>query len=403
MFTKAHRIKKIALAGFLLGIFLLSGCNLFSATSTPSTDPGSVYTQSAQTVVAQLTQTAQVQEAGGAVYTQAAQTVIADLTQNAPTATFTSTPTSTSTSTPPPTFTPVTPSPTPRLIPCDAAKFIADVTIPDGTIFPPNARFTKIWRLQNVGTCTWNNQYSLVFVSGERMGAANVIQLNTTVVPGQAVDLAVEMIAPNQPGTYRSNWQLRNPQGQIFGIGNDYDNPFWAQIRVVQPQSDYAYDFVFSACEAQWDSATQTNLPCPGKANLDTGYMTFLDRPVLEDGRNENEPALLVVPNKRSDGYIVGHYRNIRIRDGYRFKSGIMCADLSNGCDVIFSLSYRLGSGQLVQLSSWREVYDGQFNVVSVDLSFLSGETIDLYLTVEANNSNKDNRAMWWVPRIEED
>src|SRR5690349_12154805 len=38
---------------------------------------------------------------------------------------------------------------------CDSAAYVKDVTIPDGTIFSPGAQFTKTWRLQNIGTCTW--------------------------------------------------------------------------------------------------------------------------------------------------------------------------------------------------------------------------------------------------------
>jgi hypothetical protein len=396
--------RPLLFAALLATVFLLAGCNLFY-TQTPEpipVDPGAVQTQAAQTVIAELTQTALVPVDNNAIFTQVAQTVIADQTQNAPTPTFTPTPTDLPTATPQPTFTPVTPTATPRLIPCDAAAFITDVSIPDGTTFPPNARFTKTWRLQNVGTCTWNNTYDLVFISGERMGAANVLPLSGNVVPGQTIDLSVELIAPGNPGTYRGNWMLRNPQGVNFGIGGDNDDPFWVQIRVAEPQTDYAYDFVFNVCEADWRSAATGTLPCPGRSGDSQGYVLVLDRPALETGKIENEPGLLVVPNNRSDGFIEGVFRNILIRDGYRFRSGVSCADNSKGCDVIFSLSYRLNGGQRVELGSWREVYDGQYNVANVDLSFLADERIDLILTVQANDSNRNNNAIWWVPHIDD-
>src|SRR5258706_10212245 len=50
---------------------------------------------------------------------------------------------------------------------CDWAAYVKDVTIPDGTIFAPGAQFTKTWRLQNIGTCTWTSSYTLVFSSGD--------------------------------------------------------------------------------------------------------------------------------------------------------------------------------------------------------------------------------------------
>lgn len=394
----------LLLMAVLSTAMLLAGCNLFYA-QTPEpvpVDPGTVQTQAAQTVIAGLTQTADVPVDNNAVFTQVAQTVIAEQTQNAPTATFTPTPTDLPTATAAPTFTPVTPTPTQRLIPCDAAVFISDVSVPDGSIFPPNARFTKTWRLQNVGTCTWTTSYSLVYVSGERMGAPNVIPLAGSVVPGQTVDLSVEFIAPNNPGTYRSNWMLRNSQSQLFGIGRENDDPFWALIRVAEPQTDFAYDFVFNVCEGDWRSGASGNLPCPGRSGDSQGYVLPLDRPALENGRIENEPGILAVPNSRDDGYIEGVFSDIRIRDGYRFMSGVACADNSRGCDVIFRLYYRLNGGQRVELGSWREIFDGQYNVANVDLSFLAGERIDLILTVEANGSSRNNNAIWWVPHIED-
>ena len=122
---------------------------------------------------------------------------------------------------------------------------------------------------------------------------------------------------------------------------------------------------------------------------------------IVVEGKIENEPALQTVPNNKSNGFIEGRYSDIKIKNGYHFRSGIMCADNAKGCNVIFSLSYRGNSGQRVQLGSWQEIYDGQYNTVDVDLSFLDGDTVDLFLTVQANDSNKNNMALWWVPHIE--
>jgi hypothetical protein len=53
--------------------------------------------------------------------------------------------------------------------PCDWAQVTGDVTVKDGTTFSPGKKFTKTWRLKNIGACTWTDNYDLVFVSGERM------------------------------------------------------------------------------------------------------------------------------------------------------------------------------------------------------------------------------------------
>jgi hypothetical protein len=398
----------ISIVMVLIAALLLAGCNVLDEVTPPPVDPGAVHTQAAATVFAELTQTALAPVDANAVRTQVAQTVAAELTQNAPTATFTPTNTDIPTATPTPTITPAptnTPPPptnTPQLTPCDAAKFIADINVPDGTIIPINARFNKTWRIQNVGLCTWTRDYSLVFTSGDRMGAPNFIALNTNVRPGETIDLSVELIAPNRAGNYRGYWMLANDEGDLFGIGDKNDKPFWVLVKVAEPQTDYVYDFVFSVCEADWESDAEDDLPCPGRSGDSRGYVVPLDRPSLENGRVENEPGLLTVPNSNADGYIEGRFRNLRIRDGYRFRSGVMCAQDSRGCDVIFSVSYRISGSQRVELGAWRETFDGQYNIVDIDLSFLEGETIDLFLTVEANDSNRNNNAIWWLPHIED-
>jgi hypothetical protein len=93
------------------------------------------------------------------LFTQVAQT----LTANAPATTPTLAVSPTVTSTPLVTV-------TPSAIPCNMASFIADVTTPDDTSIKVNTPFTKIWRLKNIGSCTWTSGYQLVFDSGDSMG-----------------------------------------------------------------------------------------------------------------------------------------------------------------------------------------------------------------------------------------
>jgi hypothetical protein len=145
-----------------------------------------------------------------------------------PTATPTPFPTITSTPTSSPTLT-LTPT---RTIPCDQAAFVADVTVPDGASFSPGVQFTKIWRLRNVGTCTWTNNYSLVFYRGDQM-AGKPINVPSTVAPGQTVDLAVGLVAPTLPGSYRGEWMLRNASGTSFGVGANGTRPIWVTINVI--------------------------------------------------------------------------------------------------------------------------------------------------------------------------
>lgn len=139
-------------------------------------------------------------------------------------------PTFTATVTPPP----PTPTSPPTLPPsptatqnCDQAQFVADVTIPDGTLMNPGERFTKTWRLKNIGTCTWNSSYAVVFFSGEQMGGPAVQALPGNVNPGQTVDISVNLTAPLSSGSYTGYWKLRNAAGVTFA-------QFYVQIKVIE-------------------------------------------------------------------------------------------------------------------------------------------------------------------------
>jgi hypothetical protein len=114
----------------------------------------------------------------------------------------------------------------------DKAAFIMDVTVPDGE---PRSQpsFVKTWRLQNDGQTTWSTAYSLVFVSGSLMSAQAEIAMPQEVIPGDTVDISVELLAPADKGSYQSLWKLRNDNGQAFGVGELGTDPIWAIIEVV--------------------------------------------------------------------------------------------------------------------------------------------------------------------------
>ncbi len=137
--------------------------------------------------------------------------------------------------TPPPAVEP-TRRPTPAPAACtDAAKFIADVTIPDNTNLPAGAPFTKIWRLRNDGTCTWNEEYKVVFTDGAPMNNPTPLSIPNLVAPGGTIDIAVDLVAPSASGSYTGNYQIRNPQGVHFGVGASGQTPFYVKIVVGAP------------------------------------------------------------------------------------------------------------------------------------------------------------------------
>ncbi len=162
--------------------------------------------------------------------TQLASTLQAFVTQNAVT------PTSAPTQTPmAPTATSVPPTATFTATPvsyCGWVQFINDVSVPDGSVFSPGESFTKIWRLKNIGTCSWSPDTKLVFVSGERLNGPIAVSLPGYVAPGQTVDVAVSLTAPEENGHYVGYWMLRSSDGTLFGTGARAQNAFFVDIKV---------------------------------------------------------------------------------------------------------------------------------------------------------------------------
>jgi hypothetical protein len=73
------------------------------------------------------------------------------------------------------------------------------------------------------------------------------------------------------------------------------------------------YDFTRDFCAATWSSQLVYGLECPTSALPGSNGWVGIDlQPILEDGRIENEPALIVAPSDGSGGYISGFYPPIR-------------------------------------------------------------------------------------------
>jgi hypothetical protein len=104
--------------------------------------------------------------------------------------------------------------PEPACIP--DATFVADVTIPPGAAFRPDSQMDKVWQVRNSGTCAWGVGYEMLRVSGQELGAADVVPVPPTAA-GESADLAVTFQAPAEAGSFRNTWQLRSPDGTLFG------------------------------------------------------------------------------------------------------------------------------------------------------------------------------------------
>lgn len=286
---------------------------------------------------------------------------------------------------------------------CDWAAFIKDVTIPDGTSLAPGTQFTKTWRLQNIGTCTWTKSYALAFSSGDPLGAEASVSLPTVVYPGQLVDVSVNLKAPASEGSYRGYWGLRNASGVLFGLGGIAKDAFYVDI-VVAGGMTTVYDFVDKYCsDADWRSGAG-DLGCPGNVNGQHGYAIKQDNPKLENGKVFNGAGILTVPEKVYNGYLEGDYQvfeTFSVQNGDRFRSIINCQYGATSCNVIFRLDYQIDNNQPKTFWQFAETYEGQYYSVDLDLSALAGKKVKFTLKVLANGSAEGDKAVWVAPRID--
>jgi hypothetical protein len=283
---------------------------------------------------------------------------------------------------------------------CYWAQFIADVTIPDGTSFAPNTAFKKTWRIKNIGTCAWNsNDVSLIFDSGEKMGAPASLALPTTVNPGATVDITVDMTSPANAGHYFGYWKFKSNSGGNFGIGSTAQKSFWVEIRVSSSTTGAGYDFTANAASATWSSGAGA-LTFPGTDGNANGFALKQDQPKLESGVTSAQAGLLFAPNNVTNGYVKAVYPAFRVQNGDRFQATIGCEQGATSCYVAYTLYYKIGSGAEVTLWTFREKYEGWTYNVNLDLSRLANQDVTFILVTSAYGSPTGDRALWVNPII---
>jgi hypothetical protein len=224
----------------VLTCVVLSACGGQAPTEAPTLDANAIMTAGVGTFIANMYQT---------------QTAQAALVANTVTPAVTSSPISLNTPTPPPTWTPgpvfnpvlptifispiatgtqYTPTANSALLAsgCNNLRLIRDESIPDGTVVKPGESFTKIWKVENSGTCNWMFLYRLVSIGGALMGGEPK-GLGKIIVPGKWTDISITFTAPSKGGKYTGTWRMGTQSGTPFGstltvsivVGNPTDTP----------------------------------------------------------------------------------------------------------------------------------------------------------------------------------
>lgn len=227
-----RKFPRHVLITLLAAALMLAACNVGAAPS-PTLDVNAINTAIVGTTVAQFsaqfTQTALAapQATNTPLPTDTPQTLptfalpTTDSSAALPTISFATTPTVAGIASPLPGFTQIPPSnPTKALgDSCFNAVYEADITIPDNSEVKGGETFQKIWRIRNIGSCTWDEGFTLVYIGGSSgLGVTNYEFRSKDVVPsGQAIDIAVGVTAPCAQGNQEGHWRMRTDAG-----GNNY-------------------------------------------------------------------------------------------------------------------------------------------------------------------------------------
>jgi len=100
------------------------------------------------------------------------------------------------------------------------ARFVKHVTVDDGSEFCASTPFVKTWRFRNEGTVPWPEKSVLLCVGkkADQIGAeTSSVILSRYVLPGEEIDVSVNMTSPAAGGSYTGFWRLADPSGRKFG------------------------------------------------------------------------------------------------------------------------------------------------------------------------------------------
>jgi hypothetical protein len=110
----------------------------------------------------------------------------------------------------------VSPRPPSPMVEQYSARFIKDLTFPDGTSVPASTRFEKKWTIQNSGTNQWPAGVKLTSLQVEDKLVYDITPPQPG--PGEHVTVSVRVVVPQHNGTrLRSYYQLQTADGVLFG------------------------------------------------------------------------------------------------------------------------------------------------------------------------------------------
>jgi hypothetical protein len=169
------------------------------------------------------------------------------------------------------------------------ARFVRDVTMPDGSEIAPYSTFFKTWRVRNDGQGAWPEGCHLVSAGGDRLcdsklGDDFVIREPVPATPaGEEVELTLELCAPSATGRHVGYFRLEKPDGGLFG------QRLWSDIRV--SDTDMSVSMTLSPWEVI-DSASEDGQQDENSCEKEEGTTSADEVAVSSDDERKQEQEL---------------------------------------------------------------------------------------------------------------
>ncbi|MFQ5943818.1 MAG: NBR1-Ig-like domain-containing protein [Anaerolineales bacterium] len=96
------------------------------------------------------------------------------------------------------------------------ARFVEDLTIPDGYSAAPGEVLDKQWGVLNSGSCDWSAGYRLVRIDKGLIEAPGELALYPAR-SGETGVWSIQITAPEVAGSQLASWQAQSPDGAFFG------------------------------------------------------------------------------------------------------------------------------------------------------------------------------------------
>jgi hypothetical protein len=237
------------------------------------------------------------------------------------------------------------------------------------------------------------------------MIGAETQPITTVIEPESFGDVAVPMVAPEEPGTYRGTWQLHSLTGEPFGP------ELFVEIQVVpgaySPAVDAnattVYNFINNATQAFWSTGDETYSAV--NATIDRALVIpFPDGMVAigstEFGGDYESPdnVLLTHPHQEL-GFIEGTYSvstPLQPTDVLVAVIGLPKAAIINDDGVTFEVRFAPAGGQEQVIFSQLVTYDDSPVALRQPLTGVTpGQPGNFILRVSGGNSLSYDWATW--------